>query len=224
MYQHNTVAGCFVLVNDEATSKALAAAKSVIGDPSWKKGYSEDNAKMIRAKLKDAKAPFQFKFSGNLIGVSTKETKDSSGNEYHKVRVHLADESGTVTILSLDVGTEFGESLVPKLGSAVMQLGLGSNISISAFPVEEERADGRKFINFKASVKDADGHEVKATKPHFKIANEKVMAAVEALKAAGIKDPKTLNAARNSAKEEYFWDLAQKVAAVAEVQCAAAAA
>ncbi|MBU2738719.1 hypothetical protein [Acidithiobacillus concretivorus] len=224
MYQHNTVAGAFILVNDENTNKVLAAVKTEIGDAAWKKGYEAQQAKMVREHLKAAKADFRFKFSGKLVGVSTKETKDKEGNTYRKIRVDLADERGSVTILSLDVGTEFGESLVPKLGSAVMQLGLGAEISLSAFPVEEERKDGRKFTNFKASVKDAGGNEVKATKPHFKIASDKVRTAVEALKAAGIKDPKTLNAARNAAKEEYFWDLAQKVAEVAEVRSAAAAA
>lgn len=224
MYQHNTVAGCFILVNDQVTNTVLAAVKSEIGDAAWKKGYAEEQAKLVREHLKAAKAPFKFKFSGKLVGVSTKETKDKEGNTYRKIRVDLADERGSVTILSLDVGTEFGESLVPKLGSAVMQLGLGAVVSISAFPVEETRADGRKFINFKASVKDAGGNEMKATKSHFKIASEKARAAIEALKAAGIKDPKTLNAARNAAKEEYFWDLAQKVAKVAEVRSAAAAA
>lgn len=219
MYQHNRVVGAFILVNDVQTNQALAVAKELIGDADWKKGFSEEKAQICRKSLAEVKAPYRFKLEGTLLGVSCKETKDSSGNTYRKIRVDLGKD-GVTTIISLDIGTELAERLIPKLGAAVMQKGLGCQVSISAFPDKVER-DGRKFVNFVGSIKDADGVEVKASKPHFKLASEAAVVAVEALKSAGINDQKLLVSARKSAKEIYFWDIAQKIATLCQQSCAA---
>jgi len=216
MLQHNTVVSGFILVNDENTNQALAAAKAKIGDAEWKSGYSEEKCKIARAMLKEHRASCAFKLEGRLTRVSTAETKDAQGNTFRKVRVTLG-EGRESTILSLDVGTEFCERLLPKLGAAVVQLGIGAQVSITCFPDVVER-DGRTFVNHVASLKDAQGNQVKATKPHFRMAQDAAQAAVEALQKAGIKDRKALNMARESAKEEYFFDLAQKLEGFFPVQ------
>lgn len=219
MYQHNTVVSAFILVNDEATNAALADAKAQIGEAPWKQGYTEHKAKIARAVFKERKAPYRFKMEGTLLAVSTKELVDGSGNVYRKVRIELCQDDGKSEILSLDVGTEFCERLLPKLGTAVRTV-MGKKVIITAFPTQDERG-GRVFWNHAASIK-ADGIEVKASANHFALATKQAKAAVEALKAARIRDPKALKAAQKSSKEEYFWELAQKIADYCQQKAAAA--
>ena len=208
MLQHNTIVSGFILVNDAATNAALTAAKGAIGADEWKKGYSEERCKTARSTLKAAQVPVQYKLTGPVTKVSTTETKDGEGNTYRKVRVALGTEK-TSPILSLDVGTEFCERLLPKLGAAVALHGIGAEVTITCFPDVVER-DGRTFVNHVASVK-IDGEEVKATKPHFQLATQAATTASEALVAAGVKDKKAINAVKASAKEEYFYALAHKL-------------
>lgn len=208
MLQHNTIVSGFILVNDAATNAALTAAKGQIGSDEWKKGYSEERCKIARSTLKTAQVPVQYKLTGPITKVSTTETKDGEGNVYRKVRVALGTEK-TSPILSLDVGTEFCERLLPKLGAAVALHGVGTEVTITCFPDVVER-DGRIFVNHVASVK-INGEEVKATKPHFQLAATAAATASDALVAAGVKDKKALNAVKASAKEEYFYALAQKL-------------
>jgi hypothetical protein len=222
MYQHNTNIAGFILVNDEATNLAIAEAKSRIGDSEWKKGYTPDHCKIAQGFMKAHNAPYRFKLIGTLLGVSTKETKDASGNSYRKLRIELETEPGKTEILSLDVGTEFCERLLPKLGAAVRGH-LGKQVSLACFPVQDERG-GRQFWNHTASFKDADGNEIQSSLSHFPLATSKANAAAEALSAAGISDPKAIKAAKKSAKQQYFWDLANKIAAHCADQKASAAA
>lgn len=222
MLQHNTNLAAFVLINDEDTNAALAEAKTKIGDADWKKGYDPERCRVAQACMKEKKAFYRYKLPGKLLAVSTKETKDGSGNSYRKLRIELETEPGKTEILSLEVGTEFCERLLPKLGAAV-RTHLGEPVSISCFPVQDER-NGRQFWNHSASVKDADGNEIQAAIAHFPLATAKANAAAEALSAAGISDPKAIKAAKKSAKQQYFWDLANKIAAYCADQKASAAA
>lgn len=215
MFQHNTNLAGFILVNDEDTNAALAEAKAKIGDADWKKGYDPARCRVAQACMKEKKAFYRYKLTGNLLAVSTKETKDASGNAYRKVRIELETEPGKTEILSLDVGTEFCERLLPKLGAAV-RTHLGEFVSISCFPVQDER-NGRMFWNHTASVK-AEGNEIQAAVAHFPLATAKANAAAEALSAAGITDPKAIKAAKKSAKQQYFWELAQKIEAYCQEQ------
>jgi len=216
MYQHNTNIAAFILVNDENTNTALSEAKAKIGDADWKKGYDPERCRIAQACMKEKKAFYRYKLAGKLLDVSTKETQDSSGNVYRKVRIELGAEDGKTEILSLDVGTEFCERLLPKLGAAIRGH-LGQQVSIACFPVQDER-NGRQFWNHTASVKDADGNEIQAAIAHFPLATAKANAAAEALTAAGITDPKAIKAAKKSAKQQYFWELAQKIEAYCQEQ------
>ncbi|RBL99110.1 hypothetical protein C3R74_11355 [Acidithiobacillus ferridurans] len=210
MYQHNTIVSGFVLVNDPATTAALAEARGEIGEAGWKAGYTEEKCKIARAALKKHEAPFLTKLSGSLSGVFTPQTKDNQGNVFQKVRVFLNNGQDS-TVLSLDLGTEFCERLLPKLEAAVKDNGIGVTIAISCFPTSVERG-GRTFVNHVASVK-TDGQEVKA-ESHFRRAQDACTAAVAALEKAGVKAKAALDATRKAAKEEYFLALAGEVAAL----------
>jgi hypothetical protein len=203
MYQHNTVVSGFVIIKDAKVDASLFEANHLIGEAEWKKGYSEDKCKQTRAIFKKHGAAFITKLSGPLLGLSTKENKDNSGNTYQKVRITLGND-----IISLEVDTELCQRLLPKL-EAVAEMGIGTEITISAFPVKEER-NGRQFINHTASVK-ADGKEVKG-QSHFKQAAAASSAAVSAMKAVGIKAKEAHEATRKAAKAQYFWELAERIA------------
>ncbi|WP_216360809.1 hypothetical protein [Acidithiobacillus marinus] len=203
MKTHNTVVSGFITLKDANVEAALFEARHEIGESAWKQGYSEEKCKATRAIFKKHGAGFVTKLSGPLMGFSTKENVDGSGNTYQKARIVLGKD-----IISLEVDTEFCQRLLPKLETVIADMGLGTEIVISAFPTEEER-NGRKFINHTASVK-VQGTEVKGAS-HFKKAQEAAKAAGEAMKSAGIKDAKALKAARQSAKNQYFWELAEKL-------------
>ncbi|MBU2840096.1 hypothetical protein HF670_11105 [Acidithiobacillus thiooxidans] len=203
MFTHNTLVSGFIVIKDAKVDAALFEANHLIGEAEWKKGYSEDKCKQTRAIFKKHGAVFVTKLSGPLLGVSTKENKDSSGNTYQKVRITLGND-----IVSLEVDSELCQRLLPKL-EAVAEMGACTEITISAFPVKEER-NGRQFVNHTASVK-AEGKEVKG-QSHFKEAAAASSAAVSAMKSAGIKSKDALEAARQAAKVQYFWELAERIA------------
>jgi hypothetical protein len=205
MYQHNTIVSGFILVNDGSTDAALFEARHQIGDPDWKTGYSEDKCKITRALFKKHAAQWLTKLSGPFTGLTTTETKDNSGNVYQKVRVHIGKD-----ILSLDLGTEFCERLLPKLEAAITNGRPGIQIAVSAFPTTVER-NGRVFVNHVASVKDADGVEIKG-ESHFRAAQDASATAVSAMEKAGVKAKPALQAARKAAKEQYFLELAERIA------------
>jgi hypothetical protein len=207
MLIHNTVVGAFI-ANNEETKRFMASVKAEAGD-SWKSGYDPDRAKTLVAKLKAANLFYRYKLQGKILWVETRETT-SQGGTHRKVWIAIGAED-KYDILSLDIGTELCERLLPKLGAAVATLDPATEVSLSAFPIQEER-NGQMFWNFQPSLKSGDV-EIKASKPHFQLANEKVKAAIEGLKTAGITDPNVIKATRKSAKEAYFWDLAQMIAA-----------
>lgn len=218
MYNVNSNIVSFVLINDETTSKALEAAKIAVGGESnWKSGYSPEKSETALTAYTLAGGVIRRKITGTLDGISIKENTDGQGNTYRKVRVELGIGKGKSEILSLDVGSEYTERLLPKLGTAVRNH-FGAEISLSVFVVEEQRGE-RKFFNLTPGLKDEHNSEIQATINHFKVAAERSAAAVAALKSAGIKDPKALKAAQKSAKEEYFWELAQKIAAFSDRAC-----
>lgn len=210
MYQHNTIVAGFILVNDATTNAALQEARAEIGEAGWKAGYTEERSKVARAALKKHGAPLLTKLSGTLSGVFTPQTKDAQGNVFQKVRVFLNNGQDS-TVLSLDLGTEFCERLLPKLEAAIKDRGIGVAITIACFPTSVDRG-GRTFVNHVASVK-TDGQEVKA-ESHFRRAQDACTAAVAALAKAGVKAKAAIDATRKAAKEEYFLGLAGEVAAL----------
>ena len=210
MYQHNTIVSGFVLVNDPATTAALAEARGAIGEAGWKAGYTKEKSEIARVALKKHGAPVLTKLSGTLSGVFTPQTKDAAGNVFQKVRVFLNNGQDS-TVLSLDLGTEFCERLLPKLEAAIKDRGIGVAITIACFPTSVDRG-GRTFVNHVASVK-TDGQEVKA-ESHFRRAQDACTAAVAAIEKAGVKAKAAIDATRKAAKEEYFLGLAGEVAAL----------
>ena len=210
MYQHNTIVSGFVLVNDPATTVALAKARGAIGEAGWKAGYTKEKSEIARVALKKHGAPLLTKLSGTLSGVFTPQTKDAQGNVFQKVRVFLNNGQDS-TVLSLDLGTEFCERLLPKLEAAIKDRGIGVAITIACFPTTVNRG-GRTFVNHVASVL-TDGQEVKA-ESHFRRAQDACTAAVAALAKAGVKAKAAIDATRKAAKEEYFLGLAGEVAAL----------
>ncbi len=207
MYAHNTVVSGFIVLKDAAVDAALFEARHEIGDAEWKQGYSEDRCKVARTIFKKHGAKFVTKLSGPLMGFSTKENTDNQGNTYQKCRIVMGND-----IVSLEVDTELCQRLLPKLEAVIADMGLGTEITISAFPTTEER-NGRTFINHTASVKDAKGNEIKGAS-HFKQAQEAAKAAATAMEMAGVKAKPALKAARQSAKNQYFWELAEKLAQI----------
>ena len=210
MYQHNTIVSGFVLVNDPATTAALAEARGAIGEAGWKAGYTKEKSEIARVALKKHGAPVLTKLSGTLSGVFTPQTKDAAGNVFQKVRIFVNNGQDS-TVLSLDLGTEFCERLLPKLEAAIKDRGIGVAITIACFPTSVDRG-GRTFVNHVASVK-TDGQEVKA-ESHFRRAQDACTAAVAALAKAGVKAKAAIDATRKAAKEEYFLGLAGEVAAL----------
>ena len=210
MYQHNTIVSGFILVNDPATTAALAKVRGAIGEAGWKAGYTKEKSEMVRTALSKHGAPVLTKLSGTLSGVFTPQTKDAQGNVFQKVRVFLNNGQDS-TVLSLDLGTEFCERLLPKLEAAIKDRGIGVAITIACFPTSVDRG-GRTFVNHVASVK-TDGQEVKA-ESHFRRAQDACTAAVAAIEKAGVKAKAAIDATRKAAKEEYFLGLAGEVAAL----------
>jgi len=210
MYQHNTIVSGFILVNDATTNAALQEARAEIGEAGWKAGYTEERSMVARAALKKHGAPVLTKLSGSISGVFTPQTRDGQGNVFQKVRIFLNSGQDS-TVLSLDLGTEFCERLLPKLEAAIKERGIGVAITIACFPTSVDRG-GRTFVNHVASVK-IDGQEVKA-ESHFRRAQDACTAAVAAIEKAGVKAKAAIDATRKAAKEEYFLGLAGEVAAL----------
>lgn len=207
MYQHHTIAAGFVLVNHGKTDDALSAAREQLGEDAWTSGYTERSSITTRSHLKKADVPVVTKIAGALKSISCKETKDSKGNVYQKIRVELQEDGKEQsTILTMEPREEFAQRLLAKLEN----VGVGEIITVGAFAEVIER-NGRTFANHIATVKDRDGAEIKPSKDHFRQANDAVQAALGALRAAGIRDNQVINKARQASKAEYFWALAKSL-------------
>ncbi|MGK9452463.1 hypothetical protein ACSSZE_14595 [Acidithiobacillus caldus] len=207
MFERNNIVNGFVLVNDEATKKALAAARDEVGEAAWKQGHSEDREKIARAKFKEQSVRYETELSGKLDKVDVAETQ-AKGTTFKKLRVTLEQDNGDKVILSSDLNSEYAQRLLPKLESA----NPGQQITIGGFATTVER-DGREFTNHVATIKDANGQEIKAKENHFEKAQEAVKAAQEPMIASGMGDNKTvMNKIAESAREKYFEGLAQNIA------------
>ncbi len=161
MMQRNNIVNGFVLVNDEATNKAMAAAKEEVGEAAWKQGHSEEREKIARAKLKEQGVRYETELSGKLDKVDVAETQ-AKGTTFKKLRVTLEQDNGDKVILSADLNSEYAQRLLPKLESAEP----GQQITIGGFATKVER-DGREFTNHVATIKDANGQEIKAKENHL---------------------------------------------------------
>ncbi|AEK57923.1 conserved hypothetical protein [Acidithiobacillus caldus SM-1] len=207
MMQRNNIVNGFVLVNDEATNKALAAAKEEVGEAAWKQGHSEEREKIARAKLKEQGVRYETELSGKLDKVDVAETQ-AKGTTFKKLRVTLEQDNGDKVILSADLNSEYAQRLLPKLESVEP----GQKITIGGFATKVER-DGREFTNHVATIKDEQGQEIKAKENHFEKAQEEVKKAQEPMIASGSgKNKMVMNKIAESAREKYFEGLAQNIA------------
>lgn len=205
LYGHNPVVGGFIPTgrNETEVNTALDAARQEVGDAIWKRGNSGSDKNgptaIVLAKLSAIdNAPKAL--TGTISKVAMEETRDGSGNVYTKLRVRLdGDEGG---MLSLDLGSEVAQRLVQKLEQVVPN----TVITINAFATTVDR-NGRQFVNHVATVKDAEGNEVKPEGSFWSKAQAAANAAAEALKSMGINDNKLINNAKTTKKVEAHKDL-----------------
>ncbi|WP_312283677.1 hypothetical protein [Candidatus Igneacidithiobacillus taiwanensis] len=204
LMQRNNLADAFIPVGDDATNKALAEARTQVGDAEWKKGFSPETKKIVRDTLKAHGVRYEERLQGKLLDVQTAETQ-ANGETFHKLRVTLEHDGGKTT-LSADMDSEFAQRLVTKLDTASREHA-GEEVTIGAFAYLADR-NGREFVNHAATMKDAAGQEIPAAPGHFQAAQEKARAAQEPLKTAGIADKKVLNSIAETTREAYFKGLA----------------
>lgn len=212
LMQRNNIVNGFVLVNDESTDKALAQAKSEVGEADWKKGYSPESEKVAREALKAHGARYEKELSGKLVGVELAETH-ANGTAFKKLRVTLENDRGDRTILSSDLGGEFAQRLIAKLDTAadLVADNPGMIVTIGGFAEQVEK-DGRTFANHVATMKDAEGKEIPAEK-HFDKAQEAVAKAREPMIASGMGDNKeVMSKIAKAAREQYFAGVVQEIA------------
>jgi len=203
---HNTVAGAFVLLKDQATDAALKAARAQAGEDAWKKGYSGNTGptKAARDALIAAGVPMLESLTGKLISAKLAEENDGNGNVYKKLRVALEQESedGGV-MLSLPADGELAMRLIQKLDKARP----GEVVTLGTFAEAVDRK-GRRFYNHCAILKGADGKEITA-EGYWARAQEVANAKAKALQDAGIDDTKLINKAKAGAKLSFHLDLLQ---------------
>jgi len=207
LMQRNNIVNGFVLVNDEATDKALAQAKAEVGDADWKKGYSKESQDIARAALKEHGARYETELKGKLTRVELAETH-ANGTAFKKMRVTLESDNGDRTILSTDLNSEFAQRLAAKLDAASKEP--GQVVTIGGFAEQVDR-DGKTFANHVATMKDANGQEIKAEQ-HFDKAQEAVKAAQAPMVTAGMGDNKeVMNKIADGAREKYFAGVVQEI-------------
>ncbi len=207
LMQRNNLADAFLLVNDDATEKALAEARAEVGDAEWKKGFSPETKKIVRDTLQAHGVRYEEKLQGKLLDVQTAETQ-ANGEKFQKLRVTL-EQDGHKTTLSADLNSEFAQRLLAKFDTASKEHA-GEVVTLGGFASPVER-NGREFVNHVATLKDAEGQEIPAAQGHFQAAQEKARAAQEPLKAAGIADKKVLNSIAETTRETYFKELADSL-------------
>ncbi|MBU2762691.1 hypothetical protein [Acidithiobacillus caldus] len=207
MLERNNIVNGFVLVNDEATKKALAAAKEEVGEAAWKQGYSEEREKIARAMLKEHGARYETVLSGYPEKVEIVQN-NANGAVLDKVRVTLGQVNGDKYILSENLNNnDFSQGLLAKLDSVEP----GQKITIGGFvsPRENEK-DGKTYFNHIAFVKDEFGQEIRDKKEHFKKVKEMVKTAKESMQ--GFENNKTvMKNVENSVKLNYFKELGNQM-------------
>lgn len=201
---YSTVIGSFY-INSDVYERAIAVARSKVGDEAWKRGYSGIEPKgptaVGIAELKEASISF-VKFEGTLKQVSFHENKDSVGNVYSKLYILIENNSpDNELLLSLDLKSDVAQKLIVKLDNCK----LGDYIRINAWPVLVDK-DGRQYINHAVSMKNKEGQEV----PFNGVFSNKVKVIMEetenTLKAAGVEDKKVLNSAKQAKRVSLYKD------------------
>lgn len=209
MMQRNNLANAFIAINDGPTNAALAAAKTEIGEATWKQGHTPGAEKTVRAALQAQGARYETELSGELTGITLAETQ-ANGEKFQKLRVTL-ENGADKTILSADLSSEYAQRLIAKLDRASQEQA-GQTVSISGFAESVER-DGRAYTNHVATMRDAQKQEITAVPGHFEQAQERVSQAQAPMLAAGMGDnKKVLNQIADTAREAYFAEVVQGLA------------
>ena len=209
MMQRNNLANAFIAINDGPTNAALAAAKTEIGEATWKQGHTPGAEKTVRAALQAQGARYETELSGELTGITLAETQ-ANGEKFQKLRVTL-ENGADKTILSADLSSEYAQRLIAKLDRASQEQA-GQTVSIGGFAESVER-DGRAYTNHVATMRDAQKQEITAVPGHFEQAQERVSQAQAPMLAAGMGDnKKVLNQIADTAREAYFAEVVQGLA------------
>lgn len=206
MVQRNTVVDAFVRVGDPKTDEALQAARQTVGEDAWKSGYSLERFSQARSVLRKHGVEPIPTLAGRLLDVCPAQT-EHNGNKFDKLRVVLDSGSGS-TILTSDMQSEFSQRLLAKLDAATQ--GGHRDVTIGGF-AEEVKRDGKTFVNHVATLKGADGQEIKAVPGHFAKAAERAQDSADLLRAAGLATPQILQSAQIAARTEHFTALAEKI-------------
>lgn len=189
---YSTVVGGFYAQTDQL-SAAVSAARTSVGEDTWKRGFSGADRGGATAAARKALREAGIEpvlVEGELVHVGFAENRDNAGNTYPKLRVGLQcmDEQ---LLLSLDLKGDVAQRLLVKLDNCHP----GQYLRISAWPTVVTRGD-RAFINHAASIKGADGQEI-SVNAEFSGQLKKLTDGVEAtLVAAGITDKKVLATAK----------------------------
>lgn len=210
MMQRNNLVNAFVAVNDGPTNAALAAAKTEVGEATWKQGHTEETEKATRAAFKAQGARYDTELSGKLTGIALAETQ-ANGEKFQKLRVTL-EHGADKTILSEDLSSEFAQRLIAKLDRA-SQEHAGQMVTIGGFAESVTKEDGRTFTNHVATMKDAAKQEITAVPGHFEQAQARIAKAQEPLISSGMGDnKKVMHQVADTAREAYFAEVVQGLA------------
>lgn len=220
MLQYNTIAAAMVEVNNDQVNAGFAAAKDIIGDTDWKRGWTADRQKIARDCLRDAGAEIVEAVEGVITSVHQATT---AGGKFRKVRMELSNANLVLAngkkggdpqpvmerplVLSLEIEGEFTQRLLSKLTGATC----GSRVRIGGFASVSPDRGGKTYANHACTLKEGDT-EIRSTDNHFSEASRIAQEKVTAVEKLGVKDRATISTVKAGAKADYFWDLVMVVA------------
>lgn len=174
--------------------------KKIIGEATFKAGFSAGNPGGATKALKDAfeeKGIAQVEVEGVIREVGFVETSDGAGNLYQKVRVKIS--GAEELLLSIDLNTDVAKRLIAKL----LNCSVGESVKISAWPVLENK-NNRTFINHSVSIKTVFGEEIPVVPGLFAKAKTNGEDAIKKLAEAGINDKKVLESVKKGEQVKLF--------------------
>lgn len=184
----------------EAFDEIRNAVKKVIGEATFKAGFSAGNPGGATKALKDAfeaKRVSPVDVEGVVTEIGYVETADGAGNTYQKVRVALKGKEEL--LVSIDLNTDVAKRLIAKL----LNYPVGEHIKITAWPILENKGD-RTFINHSVSMKTVFGEEVPVAPGLFAKAKSNGEAAIKKLMDAGIGDKKVFESIKKGEQVKLF--------------------
>lgn len=200
LLQYHTVAGMLLPVNNSVIEDILKRAATQVGDTAWRAGFSGftkgGQTEVARSHLELAGIRPKA-VTGALSSVKLADTKDGTGNVFHKVRVGFDGPEGNM-LVSLDAHSEIAQRLAQKLLNAAP----GEVLSFLPFSTLVEKG-GRIYANHAVSLKRADRTEVTAPPNLWSQAQAEADAVEHALKALNITDKATINKAKAAKKIEF---------------------